>query len=217
LNRSKLKSIDFYFVTDSRLSKLGTLSDVEKAIRAGCIIVQYREKHADTLQMISEAKQIKQLCYDMALFLVNDRVDVALAVDADGVHIGQDDMPYEYARKILGAEKIIGVTVHDVNEADAAEKEGADYVGLSPIFATSTKEDAGNACGISMVSQVRESIQLPIVAIGGISRANAGEVIHAGADAVCAISAVVASDDVYGEVGEFIRLIQQRKRERGKR
>jgi thiamine-phosphate pyrophosphorylase len=211
LNRSKLKSVDFYFVTDSRLSKWGTLSDVEKAIRAGCSIVQYREKYADTRQMISEVKRIKQLCSDRALFLINDRVDVALAIDADGVHIGQDDMPYEYARKILGPEKIIGVTVHDVNEAVAAEKGGADYVGLSPIFVTSTKEDAGNACGVSMVAKVRESIHLPIVAIGGIIKANVADVICAGADAVCAISAVVASDDVYREVGEFIGIIQQAK------
>lgn len=216
LNRDSLNTIDYYFITDTNLSQRGVLSDVEQSIGAGCRIIQYREKTSYTGKIVQEGYQIKQLCREKALFIVNDRIDVALAVDADGVHIGQDDMPYASARKILGSGKIIGVTVHDETEAVAAEKVGADYVGLSPIFATNTKEDAGNACGVSMVARVREATRLPIIAIGGVTKANAGEVIRAGADAVCAISAVVASDDVYREVKEFMSLIQQAKRDREK-
>ena len=110
--------------------------------------------------MINEASEIKILCRSNAIFLVNDRVDVALAVDADGVHIGQDDMPFALARKLLGDEKIIGLTVHNGEESLEAENIGADYVGLSPIFQTSTKEDAGRACGMEMIKEVRKLMNL---------------------------------------------------------
>lgn len=196
-------------VTDSGLSRNGTLNDVEKAVRAGCKIIQYREKNKSTKQMIKEALQIKSLCKDMAFFLINDRVDVALAVDADGVHIGQDDMPFETTRKLLGEGKIIGLTTHNVEESVYAEKIGADYIGLSPIFATSTKQDAGKGCGIPMIERVRERVRLPIVAIGGINKSNIRDIIRAGADAAVAISAVVCSEDVYREVSEFIEVIKR--------
>ena len=109
-------------MTDSGLSKKGTLSDVKEAVEAGCKIVQYREKNKSTKEMICEASEIKRICSDRAIFLVNDRIDVALAVDADGVHIGQDDMPIETARKLLGADKIIGLTVHNIDEAIRGRK-----------------------------------------------------------------------------------------------
>ena len=115
--KSLLKEIDFYLVTDSGLSRKGTLSDVKESVEAGCKIIQYREKNKSTKEMIDEAAEIKKICSGRAIFLVNDRVDVALAVDADGVHIGQYDMPIETPRKILGADKIIGLTVHNVDEA----------------------------------------------------------------------------------------------------
>jgi len=208
LKKNKLNEIDFYLVTDSGLSRNGTLTDVKQALDAGCRIVQYREKQKSTKKMIEEAYNIKNICGTRAIFLVNDRVDVALAVDADGVHIGQDDMPYEIARELLGREKIIGVTVHDVEESLEAGRAGADYIGLSPIFETGTKEDAGKACGTSMIERVRGEVSLPIVAIGGIGRENVGEVIRSGADAAVAISAVLCADDVYKEVKEFIEIIQ---------
>ena len=142
LNQKKcfLKYIDFYLVTDSRFSKKGTLSDVKEAVEAGCQIIQYREKNKSTQKMIYEASEIKRICRNNAKFLVNDRIDIALAVDADGVHLGQNDMPIEIARKLLGEDKIIGLTVHNVNEAIEAENKGADYVGLGPIFDTVTKK-----------------------------------------------------------------------------
>ncbi|RLF53252.1 MAG: thiamine phosphate synthase, partial [Thermoplasmata archaeon] len=124
LKLKSLRDIDFYLVTYSSLSKNGTLFDVKNAVDAGCKIVQYREKNKSTRDMIKEAEQLKKLCKDRAFFLVDDRVDVALAVDADGVHLGQNDMPVEIARRLLGDEKIIGLTVHNVEEAVEAEKLG---------------------------------------------------------------------------------------------
>ena len=156
-----LKEIDFYLVTDSGLSKKGTLSDVKEAVEAGCKIVQYREKNKSTKEMVYEASEIKRICGDRAIFLVNDRIDVALAVDADGVHIGQDDMPIEIAKKLLGADKIIGLTVHNIEEAIEAEKSGADYVGLGPIFDTATKKDAGKGIGPAKIREVKNAIKIP--------------------------------------------------------
>jgi thiamine-phosphate pyrophosphorylase len=207
--RELLMDIDFYLVTDSGLSKKGTLSDVQDAVFSGCKIVQYREKNKSTKEMISEALQIKAICGDDAIFLVNDRIDVALAVDADGVHIGQDDMPIGVAREILGADKIIGLTVHDIHEAIEAENSGADYVGLSPIFDTATKSDAGKGIGTGRIMDVKNAISIPIVAIGGINKENCRDVIENGADSLVAISAVVCSDDVQRETKEFIATIRE--------
>ncbi len=211
MKNDKLRDIDFYLVTDSGLSKAGTPDDVRKAVEAGCRIVQYREKHKSTRDMVAEAAELKDLCAGKSLFLVNDRIDVAMAVDADGVHIGQDDMPFETARRMLGYDKIIGLTVHNDIEAVEAESLGADYVGLSPIFPTSTKEDAGEGCDIPMICETRASISIPLVVIGGISKENIREVITAGADSAVAISAVLTSGDVYGETRDFINIIRNAK------
>jgi thiamine-phosphate pyrophosphorylase len=207
--RLLLDEIDFYFVTDSGLSKAGILSDVEKAVAAGCRIVQYREKSLSTKEMILEAAKIKEICGNEAIFLVNDRVDVALAVDADGVHIGQEDMPIETARSLLGPDKIIGLSVNNVEEALDAEKMSADYVGLGPIFNTSTKKDAGNGIGPESIHPVKDAVRIPVVAIGGINKQNSESVVIGGADSLVAISAVVCSDDVEKETRDFIDLIQR--------
>ncbi len=204
-----LAEIDFYLVTESRLSKKGNLFDVKDADASGSRIVHYREKNNSTKEMIAEALQIKTICSDDAIFLVNDRIDVALAVDADGVHIGQDDMPIDIARAILGAGKIIGLTVHDIDEAIEAEKSGADYVGLSPIFDTATKSDAGKGIGTERIRDVKNAVNIPIVAIGGINKKNCKNVIENGADSLVAISSVVCSDDVKRETKEFIAIIRE--------
>jgi thiamine-phosphate pyrophosphorylase len=209
---SLLKEIDFYLVTDSGLSKKGTLSDVRETVESGCRIVQYREKDKSTKEMVEEASEIKKICGDKAIFLVNDRIDVALAVDADGVHIGQDDMPIELAKKLLGANKIIGLSVSDTNEAIEAEKSGADYVGLGPIFNTATKKDAGKGIGPLKIREVKDAIKIPVVAIGGINKENCENVIQNGADSLVAISAVVCSDDVKRETKYFIDIIRRIKK-----
>ena len=134
-----------YFITDSKLTRKTVIEDVKAAIDADVKVIQYREKEKSTKEMFLEAKEIKKLCANV-LFIINDGIDICLSADADGVHLGQDDMPFLEARKILG-DKIIGVTVHNVNEAIEAEEIGADYIGVSPIFETSTKKDAGPAAG----------------------------------------------------------------------
>ena len=205
----KPPTMDFYLVTDSGLSRAGTADDVKRALDAGCRIVQYREKHKETGAMIEEALAIRMLCENRAVFLVNDRVDVALAVDADGVHVGQDDMPFEMARRILGPDRIIGLTAHDVPESVEAERLGADYIGLSPIFTTATKADAGKACGLAMIGEVQKHVNIPIVAIGGIDAENIAGVIGAGADAAVAISAVLCAEDVGAATAEMIEIIRK--------
>jgi thiamine-phosphate pyrophosphorylase len=209
-----LKEIDFYLVTDSGLSKKGTLSDVKEAVESGCKIVQYREKNKSTKEMICEASEIKRICRDKAIFLVNDRIDVALAVDADGAHIGQDDMPIETARKLLGIDKIIGLSAYNIDEAIEAENSGADYVGLGPIFDTATKKDAGDGIGPERIREIKNAIRIPVVAIGGINRENCESVIRNGADSLVAISAVICSDDVKRETKNFIDIIRRTKMSR---
>jgi thiamine-phosphate pyrophosphorylase len=206
-----LSEIDFYLVTDAKLSKKGIISDVKNSVNAGCKIIQYREKNKSTKDMIDEAELIMKACEGKAVFLVDDKIDVALAVDADGVHIGQEDISIVAARELLGKDKIIGLTVHDEKEAIEAEKNGANYIGLAPIFETDTKKDAKKPCGVGMIERVRNEVHLPIVAIGGITKDNIKDVMRAGADSVVAIAPVVGSDNVYEEVTNFIKIIKENK------
>ncbi|HBU69227.1 MAG TPA: thiamine phosphate synthase [Elusimicrobia bacterium] len=195
----------YYFITDSGLSKAGILKDAAVAAECGAAAVQYRNKSADTGSLYTEALELRKLCGNIPL-IINDRIDIALAVKADGVHIGQSDMPFEKAREILGKGRIIGLTVHSEAEAVLAEKLGADYIGLSPIFSTATKPDAGKPAGAELIRKVKNLVKVPVVAIGGINLTNAREVVEAGADALCAISAVVAADDPAAEIRKFQKL-----------
>ncbi len=200
----------YYFITDASLSKNGNLNDVQSAVEAGVSMVQYRNKLHNTEVMLEEAKALKKICRGKALFIVNDIVGVALSVDADGVHVGQGDMPYETARKLLGKDKIIGVTVHNLKEAMIFEKKGADYLGVSPIFSTTTKKDAGEPCGVVLIKEIKKTCKVPVTAIGGITLDNAKQVVDAGADAISAISAVMAKDDVKTEIEKFQALFKPR-------
>lgn len=197
----------YYFITDSKLSRAGNVSDVQNAVAAGVAAVQYRRPDASDAELFDEAAVLRKLCRDTP-FLINNRVDIALAVEADGVHLGQDDLPLPAARKLLGRWKTIGMTVHSLEEARQAEAAGADYLGVSPIFTTQTKADAGPPAGIQLIRQIKTALKIPLVAIGGINLANAPEVIQAGADALCAISAVVGAEDVRAEVEKFQRLFR---------
>ena len=192
----------YYFITDSKLSLAGNFNDVTMAVACGVGVVQYRNKNAKTREMYEEAVRLREICRD-TLFLINDRVDIALAVNADGVHLGQSDMPCGVARKLLGDEKIIGITVHNLAEAVQAESIGADYLGVSPIFLTATKPDAGKPAGIFLIEEIRAIVDIPLIAIGGIDHSNAMDVIRAGADGLCAISSVVAREDVKAEIKKF--------------
>lgn len=192
----------YYFITDSKLSRAGNVNDVILAVACGVGVVQYRNKNAKTREMYEEALRLREICRD-TIFLINDRVDIALAANADGVHLGQSDMPCLAARKLLGPEKIIGITVHNLSEAQQAQDAGADYLGVSPIFQTATKSDAGKPAGISLIEEIRAHVDIPLIAIGGINHSNAECVIKAGADGLCAISCVVAKEDVRAEIRKF--------------
>jgi thiamine-phosphate pyrophosphorylase len=206
--KEKLNDIDLYFITDSRLTRRTVLEDVNSALSAGVKIIQYREKDLNTRKMIDEAKKIGRSCRENdALFIINDRVDIALAVDADGIHLGNEDMPYRDARRLLGDKKIVGLTVHDVGEAIEAERIGADYIGISPIFETTTKPDAGTPSGINLIKYIKKAVKIPFIAIGGINQDNIKSVLEAGARSVAAISVIVASDDVEKECKKFREVI----------
>ncbi len=201
--KPKLNEIDLYFITDSKLTKKTILDDVRAAIDAGVKVIQYREKEKTTKEMIQEAQEIKELCKDKSIFLINDRIDIALAIGADGVHLGNDDMPYEEARKLL-KDKIMGITIHNKEESIQAENMGADYIGVSPIFETKTKPDAGPASGLGLIEDLKNTVGIPMVAIGGINLDNIGSVIQAGATSAAVISAIVTKEDVEAECRKFI-------------
>lgn len=199
----------FYFITGALLSRAGNYSDVKHALQAGVSVIQYRNKTGGTKELYEEARAIKKICAK-AVFLVNDRLDIALAVDADGVHIGEEDIPYQVARRLLGKKKIIGLTAHTLEQARRAQELGADYLGVSPIFATKTKNDAGSPTGVALIRKIKREIKIPLIAIGGINLKNAREVIAAGADGLCAISAVVTKADVKKEIRKFQQLFSGR-------
>jgi len=204
-----MREMGFYFITDSTLTKRSVIDDVKAAVKAGVKIVQYREKNKSAREMIKEAKEIKEVCKGRALFLINDRIDIAMAIEADGVHLGQDDIPCLYARKLLGKSKIIGITTHNVDEAIAAERDGADYIGVSPIFATKTKKDAREPLGLEVLKEIKKNVHIPLIAVGGIEITNLISVLEAGADGISAVSAVIAKEDVEKECKKFIKIISQ--------
>jgi len=166
------------------------------AIAGGANTIQLRQKTGSTREMIETARQMKRLCEEAGVvFIVNDRIDVAIAANSDGVHLGQDDFPIPLAREVLGKDCLIGGSAATKEEARICLSEGADYVGFGPVFPTASKDDAGPVSGISILKGVLESIPLPIIAIGGVSAENAGEVMGVGAHGIAVISAVCCQED----------------------
>jgi thiamine-phosphate pyrophosphorylase len=191
--------VDFslYLVTDRSLS-LGraTVNIVRAAISGGVTCVQLREKHCATREFIEEARAVRQLLDALETqipLIINDRIDVALAIGADGVHLGQSDMQLTDARRLAGASLLIGISAESVEDALRAEAEGADYIGISPVFTTPTKRDTAPPLGLEGIRQIRKAVSLPLVGIGGIHRDNANAVIRAGADGVAVVSAIVSA------------------------
>lgn len=182
------------FITDRNLCPLTCMEMTQAVLRAGIKWVQYRDKEKDRLAFYRTALGLREItrCYG-ASFVVNDHADIAAAVDADGIHLGQDDLPLKEARKLLGREKIIGISTHSVEEAIRAEEDGADYIGFGPVFETATK-DAGTPRGTGMLEEVRGRVNIPVVAIGGIDAGSVSEVLSSGAGAVAVASAVLRGD-----------------------
>ena len=186
-----------YLVTDSALAMGRPLLDVVcAAIDGGVTCVQVREKDVPSRVYVSQLLSVRPLLRERGIPLfVNDRVDVALAVEADGVHLGQTDLPLSMARGVAAGRLLIGVSCESVQDAVDAERGGADYASVSPVFATPTKTDTAPALGLDGVRAVRRAVCLPVVAIGGIGATNAADVIRAGADGICVVSAIVSAPD----------------------
>jgi thiamine-phosphate pyrophosphorylase len=183
----------------------------KSAIRGGADTIQFRQKEGSTREMIQVARDVKQACVESGVtFIVNDRVDVAIASEADGVHLGQDDFPIPLARELLGKERIIGGSAATMEEARKCLSDGADYVGFGPVYPTSSKDDAGPVSGISILKDVVEAIPLPIIAIGGVSAENTIEVIQAGAHGIAVISAVCCQEDPEQATRDLYRALHQR-------
>jgi thiamine-phosphate pyrophosphorylase len=206
----------FYFITDSKLTNQSVAGDVKDALRGGAKVVQYREKGKSRSEMEDEAREILMLCRRVgAELIVNDDPKLALAVGADGVHIGQGDAPLNETRKALPG-RIVGVSCSTADEATSAEMGGADYIAASPVFSTSTKKDIGRPIGLDGLRALRVATNLPIVAIGGIKISNVREVVLAGADSICAISATVGRPDIASAVEEFETHIRAAHEERAR-
>ena len=187
------KSKALYLITDRTISGLSLPEIVEKALTAGIRTIQLREKNMPKREIFSDAVSIRNLTLKHhATFIINDYVDIALATDADGVHLGQKDMPIKEARRILG-NKIIGISTHSLKQALDAQKGGADYIGFGPIFKTTTK-DAGHPKGVNALIEIKKHIKIPVVAIGGITIKNASRVFGAGADATALASGILSGD-----------------------
>ena len=194
----KKEDIDYsvYLVTDHRnTNDEEFLNIIEEAIKGGTTIVQLREKTASTKEFYQLALKVKEITskYDVSL-LINDRIDIALAVDSDGVHIGQDDMPADIARKIIGKDKILGVSASTVAEAKKAEADGADYIGSGAVFPTATKDDADSVSKLQL-KEIVYSIDIPVVAIGGITLENAASLKDTGIAGFSVVSAIMSADN----------------------
>ena len=190
-----------YPITDTRLTRLSHAEQVEKLIGGGARFIQLREKYASPKDFYEDAKSAIEIArQNSARIIINDRVDIALALRADGVHLGQDDLPPEKARKILGENAIIGFSTHSVKQAIEAVRLPIDYLAVGPVFTTQTKENADEIVGIEGVRQVREAIKdFPLVAIGGITTENFREIFGAGADSLAVIKAVLSPPEKIAE------------------
>ncbi len=196
-----------YVVTDRALMSTKTLEEaVKQAILGGCTLVQLREKNASSLEFYQNALAVKQVTdkYNIPL-IINDRVDIALAVDAAGVHVGQSDLPAKVVREMLGDGKIIGVSARTTTQAIQAQQDGADYIGVGALFSTSTKADA---CVISIekLVEIRQAVTIPVVGIGGISKSNAGELSNTGINGIAVVSAVISQKDITKAARELIKM-----------
>lgn len=193
---------DLYVVMDRRLSNgLGPGEVASRAVQGGADAIQLREKGLSDKELYHAALEVRTATLGTGTaFIVNDRIDVALAAGADGVHLGQDDLPLEAARRLAPSSFVIGVSVSSVDEAVRAQSGGADYVALGPLFPTRSKDDAGPAVGLQRLREMRSMVTVPLIGIGGIGLHNVSDVIASGADGAAVVSAVVGQPDITSSV-----------------
>jgi len=204
----KIKGL--YLVTDRDLCGGRPLEEVVlAAVRGGAACVQLREKNLPTRSFVEEARSIKALLAPFKVpLIINDRIDVAQAVEAEGVHIGQEDMPYPLARRILGSRVIIGLSVETWDDVELAEQWDVDYLGVSPVFETPTKTDTRGSWGLEGIARIRAYSRHPLIAIGGLNAKNAGAAMQAGADGIAVVSAICAAPDPFLAAQELCGIIE---------
>ncbi len=210
LRQDKIKHLPgLYVIIDTQgLKGQSHIEVASKAIRGGATVVQLRDKLLNKKELLPIAQQLRDMCAEHnVLFIINDYLDLALATDADGLHLGQDDLPIRVARKLLAMDKILGCSTRTVDQATTAESDGADYIAIGSIYPTTSKETA-TIVGLERLRQIRQAVSLPLVAIGGISHDNAAEVIAAGASSVAVISAVLQADDIEAAARELVDTIK---------
>lgn len=203
-----------YLVTNRGLARGRALLDIVRAaVQGGVTCVQLREKTCSTREFIEEALAVKECLRSHSVpLIINDRVDVALAAGADGVHLGQKDMPLAVARAIVTEAMLIGISAESLADAVAAQRGGADYIGVSPIFGTPTKTDAAAPLGLAGLQSIRRAVHIPLVGIGGLDRQTAAAVIRCGADGVAVVSAIMAAEDPEQAARELVQAIRSARR-----
>ncbi|WP_458456026.1 thiamine phosphate synthase [Methanobrevibacter sp.] len=201
--------LSLYLVTDKSDDVEKFLETIEEAIKGGVTVVQIREKTAETLDFYNLALKVKDITtkYNVPL-IINDRVDVALAIDADGVHVGQSDMPCDITRELIGNDKILGVSAATIPEAKKAQKDGADYIGTGAVFPTATKDDAPKITKKDL-KEIANSIDIPVVAIGGINLNNAHELKDTDIAGISVVSAIMSSDNPKKSSEELLKIFNQ--------
>lgn len=207
--------LNLYVVTDEKLSNGKSHEEIaELAVSGGADVIQLRDKDMTSSELYHTAVRMREICKNKALFIVNDRLDIALASKADGVHLGQDDLPVSEARRLVPKDFIIGLSVGSLEEAEKGISDGADYIAVSPVFSTASKADAGVGHGVKLIEEIRKAFpEIPLVAIGGINESNAGDLIKAGLDGVAVISAVVSQSDIKNAAERLSKIICEAKNE----
>ncbi len=196
------------FITERTISSLSVEDQVKTVLDGGIGFIQYREKELSRREIFFHAEMLRKITEEYgAVFIVNDHCDIALAVDAEGVHLGQDDLPLRDARRIMG-DRIIGISTHDPAQAEEASEGGADYIGFGPVYHTTTK-NAGAPRGSRMIREIRGRVKCPIVAIGGIGEGDLPEVFDAGANAVAVASALLRAADIKTDINNIVTAINR--------
>lgn len=210
---STLKPFDLsvYVITDTHLSRERSVEDVVAgAIAGGATCIQLRDKELSTRELYNKAIILRELTQRHGItFIVNDRLDIAMAVEADGVHFGQDDLPAAIGRRILPPQMILGVTARNLPQALQYQRDGATYLGVGAVFGTETKKNTGNPIGLHGLAEIARGVKIPVVGIGGIDAQRAGAVIKAGARGVAVVSAIVAAADVVAATLEIARAVNK--------
>ena len=206
--------LKLYLVTDRNLSLGRDLEEVvSEAVKGGVTIVQLREKDTSTGEFVALARKLMALLKPLGIpLIINDRVDVALAADADGVHIGQSDMPYEIARKLLGPDKIIGLSVESFEDIEAANKLDVDYIGISPVYGTPTKTDTAEPFGLDGLRKAVNMSKHPTVAIGGMNAGTIADVMAAGTDGVAVVSAICSAENIREAAAQLKAIVESNSR-----